>query len=111
MWYKCYNPPLPPNNENRNQLNILWDPIKPVEFNEYVNYSCAGFSEKYETFFEHDKDLQYFSIKCQDDGYFEIPDQWFRCVKGIKLLIPSTATKSNYCKKSNPKKFLILQFI
>ena len=83
MWYKCYNPPLPPNNEDRNQLNLLWDPIKPVEFNEYVNYSCAGFSEKYETFFEHDRDLQYFSIKCQDDGYFEIPDEWFRCVKGM----------------------------
>ena len=76
---------MPPNNENRNQLNLLWDPIKPVEFNEYVNYSCAGFSKTQETFFEHDRDLQYFSIKCQDDGFFEIPDEWFRCVKGMTV--------------------------
>ena len=110
MWYKCYNPPLPPNNENRNQLNLLWDPIKPVEFNEYVNYSCAGFSEKYETFFEHDRDLQYFSIKCQDDGYFEIPDEWFRCVKGT-IVSGYVSLSSRYCTKSNPHKFLILQFI
>ena len=36
-----------------------------------------------DTFFEHDRDLEFVSIQCQDDGYFKVPDEWFKCVKGM----------------------------
>ena len=83
VWYQCYNPPLPRDNDNENRLNLLWDPKQPVDFNTDVKYSCAGFSTENDTFFEHDRDLEFVSIQCQDDGYFKVPDQWFKCAKGV----------------------------
>ena len=83
VWYQCFNPPLPKDNDNTNRLNLLWDPTKPVDFNTDVTYSCTGFSIKNDTFFEHDKDLEFVSVQCQDDGYFKVPEEWFKCVKGI----------------------------
>ena len=73
---------MPVYNEKINRLNLLWDPKKPVDFNSEVNYACAGFSERNDTFFEHDRDLEFFSVPCQDDGFFKPPDEWFKCLKG-----------------------------
>ena len=74
---------MPTYNDKINRLNLLWDPKKPVDFNSEVNYACAGFSDQNDTFFEHDKDLEFFSVPCQDDGFFKPPDEWFKCLKGI----------------------------
>ena len=68
-------------------MNLLWDPKKPVDFNAEVNYACAGFSDKNDTYFEHDKDLEYFSVPCQDDGFFKTPVEWFKCLKGTSNII------------------------
>ena len=87
VWYQCLNPPLPENNKLENRLNLLWDPQKPVDFGSTVSYSCAGFSLRNDTFFEHDRDLEYFSIECRKDGYFNTPEKWPKCIKGIMIEI------------------------
>ena len=103
VWYQCYNPPLPEHNANYNKLKLLWDPTKPVDFNANISYSCNGFSDQNNTFFEHDRNLDSFSIQCQDDGYFRVPEKWFRCVTGISYI-------HGQCKKKIEKIYQNLKF-
>ena len=70
-WHQCIDPPVP---EGQN-LKHLWDGV-PKEFGENVRYEC----KTAQLFFEHDRELQGFELDCLEDGSFDEPDAWFKCV-------------------------------
>ena len=56
-------------------MNLLYDGT-PVEFGHNVSYACADAN----LYYEHNRDLKHWNLKCLPDGSWLIPDVWPRCV-------------------------------
>ena len=54
----------------------------PVEFGHSVEFYCAS-SDLY---FEHERDLQKWKLKCMPGGIWDVPQIWPRCVTSKNFL-------------------------
>ena len=73
VWIQCIDPPSPP---QENQMISIWNGI-PVEFGNTTSYKC---SEEH-LYFEADRNLLEWEITCQDDGSWQLPSPWPRCLE------------------------------
>lgn len=74
VWIQCLHPDLPADHglafEDPRQAT------DPIEFFDNVTYVC----ENNALFFEEDRDMESYEITCYDDGTFDTPNPWPRCI-------------------------------
>ena len=58
-------------------MKPTWDGVTPYEFYTNATYVC----DSDEVFFEHDRNLESFSVMCTDSGRWSLPREWPRCVE------------------------------
>ena len=77
VWTQCIEPYYP----SGYNLKSVWEehPV-PVEFGDFVEFECAHEG----LWFEHDRDVVSLKSQCKEDGFFEEPQPWHRCVRSKK---------------------------
>ncbi len=104
MWIQCLNPPLP------DGLGLAFDDpnqeTQPIEFFDNVTYVCSNNA----LFFEEDRNIDSFEIQCYDDGTFDAPNPWPRCIsskiihedKNMYFLSLFSLFQTPMCNVQNP---------
>ena len=73
-WIGCIDPPEP----RGFKVKSDWDGFSLYEFGETATYTC----EEKGLFFEEDRAMKSFTVKCLDNGKWEEPLPWPKCISG-----------------------------
>ena len=74
IWIGCVDPPEP----GGFKVKSDWDGLRVYGFGDTATYTC----EHAGLFFEEDRAMESFTLKCLDNGKWEEPSPWPRCTSG-----------------------------
>ena len=74
IWIGCVDPPEP----GGFKVKSDWDGLRVYGFGDTATYTCEGAG----LFFEEDRAMESFTVKCLDNGKWEEPSPWPKCTSG-----------------------------